>query len=72
VTDVGDLRDLIVDTRNGYVCPVGDIEGLAAATERLLESDAGYNRASSAAREAALERSIPRLTALYREILLQR
>jgi glycosyltransferase involved in cell wall biosynthesis len=71
VTDVGDLRDLIVDTRNGYVCPIGDVRGLAAGAERLLAENGSYEQASRAARESALERSVPRLTTLYRKILLE-
>jgi L-malate glycosyltransferase len=72
VTDVGDLRDLIVDGSNGSIRPVGDIDGLTAAVEAFLSDDRRYDRASKAARQAALERSVPLMTMLYRNILLER
>lgn len=70
VTDVGDLRDLVVDGRNGYVVGAGDVDALARAVERLLSDRQHYQSAASAAREVAIRRSIARLSTLYREILL--
>jgi glycosyltransferase involved in cell wall biosynthesis len=71
VTDVGDLRDLVHDGVNGFVCPAGDVVALAAAVDRLLDDAALYRDASAAARRVALERSIPHLTNLYRELLIE-
>ena len=35
----GIARDLITDDKNGYVVPIGDIENMAAAIERIITSE---------------------------------
>ena len=37
-TDVGDNNHLIIDGENGYLHPVGDVSGIAASLNRLLDS----------------------------------
>ena len=71
VTDVGDLRDLILDGQNGHVCATGDVNRLAGCAERLLADGRTYEQASKNARRAALQRSVPTLTTLYRRILVE-
>jgi glycosyltransferase involved in cell wall biosynthesis len=71
VTDVGELRDLVRDGRNGAVLPVGDVEGMAARIDELLGDEARLAAASAAAREDAVAHSgVARLTEVYRHILL--
>ena len=71
VSDVGELRDLVDDGRNGRLVPVGDIDTFAGAIEDLLADPRRYEQASAAARESVVERaSVPRLTEIYRGILV--
>jgi glycosyltransferase involved in cell wall biosynthesis len=56
VTPVGGMRDLVEDDVNGLVVPVGDVDALRAALERLLGDAALRARLGEAARTTALER----------------
>ena len=38
-TDVGDIRELVKDGKNGYLVPVGDIDRAANAVEKLLSNE---------------------------------
>lgn len=37
-TDVGDNKHLIVDSKNGYIHPIGDSTGIASSISKLLDS----------------------------------
>ena len=54
-TLAGGLPEVVVDGETGYLCPVGDVEGMAAAALRLLSDEDAAARAS--ARPAAAGRS---------------
>lgn len=74
VTPVGGNTDLIVDGECGLVVPVGDVDALAAAMERMHEDPAMRERMGRAARERIATRfrnsdTVDRTLALYREIL---
>ncbi len=55
-TDVGGIREQVVEGRNGYVLPTGDIEGLAARAAALIRDPAGRAAMGAAARDLALDR----------------
>jgi glycosyltransferase involved in cell wall biosynthesis len=52
-SDVGGLRDLVVDGTTGVLVPAGDVAALRAALQRLLRDPAERSRLGSAARERA-------------------
>jgi glycosyltransferase involved in cell wall biosynthesis len=55
-TDVGGLRDLVVDGETGLVVPPRDSDALRAALERLLGDEELRRRLGAAGRERARER----------------
>jgi glycosyltransferase involved in cell wall biosynthesis len=70
----GGLRDLVVDGETGIFVPVGDVEALRAALERLLADSALRRRMGAAGRERILERFtwapvLERLLETYRRAL---
>ncbi|MEP6892162.1 MAG: glycosyltransferase [Gaiellaceae bacterium] len=75
-TDVGGVADVVDDGRSGLLAAAGDVEGIAAALERLGSDRELRERMGAAGRAAVLERySVPRLVHdvdhLYRELLSQ-
>jgi len=63
-SDVGGLRDLVVDGETGLLVPPGDVPALRAALERLLGDPELRRRLGAAGRERARERfSWERVTA---------
>jgi N-acetyl-alpha-D-glucosaminyl L-malate synthase BshA len=53
---VGGLPELISDDLNGYLCPIGDIEGMARKSMEILTDDNLRDRLSNAGRKLALEK----------------
>ncbi len=53
-TDVGAVRDLVIDGATGYLVPPDSPDALAEAIDRLLTDPASSHRLGSAAREHAL------------------
>ncbi|MEL7311216.1 MAG: glycosyltransferase family 4 protein [Pseudomonadota bacterium] len=49
--DVPGSREIIVDGHNGFLCPVGDFEALAAAVQQLIADPQLRERYSKASRE---------------------
>jgi glycosyltransferase involved in cell wall biosynthesis len=71
VSDVGELRDVVHDGRNGHVVPVGEVDEFAAHIGGLLADDAAYAAASTAARDGVVaHQSVDRLSLLYRDVLV--
>jgi glycosyltransferase involved in cell wall biosynthesis len=73
-TDAGDTASLVVDGETGYLRPVDDVEGLAAAVRALLDDPALRARMGAAGRAVAvrdfsLERLAERTCALYDEVV---
>ena len=73
-TDVGGVRDVILDETMGIVVPSGDAAALAAAITELVDDPARRKRMGMEARRSVLARhTFARLTqqiaALYRELL---
>lgn len=72
-SDIGGLPEVNIDGETGFLCPLGDIDCLAAATRRLI-TDADLHRrlAAGALRRAAeafrLERIVPRYEAYYEAV----
>jgi L-malate glycosyltransferase len=54
-TRVGGLPEVVVEGETGYLLPVGDVEGMAAAALRLLEDDALRRSFGEAGRRRAVE-----------------
>lgn len=73
-TDAGGTREQVRDGVNGFVRPVGDLDGLAAATLGLLRDPAAAARLGQSGRRIAVEQfDVPvaaaRLAAIYDEAL---
>ncbi len=73
-TRVGGLPELVEDGVTGALLPVGDVDGMAAKVLALLTDDGAWQRASVAARKAALTKWTPRAAldayeAVYRRVL---
>jgi N-acetyl-alpha-D-glucosaminyl L-malate synthase BshA len=73
-SDVGGIPEVVVDGVSGFLAPVGDVDGMAAATQRLLTDDVLHDRFARAARRLAeehfrLEPAVDRYEALYRNTL---
>ncbi|MBK7863687.1 MAG: N-acetyl-alpha-D-glucosaminyl L-malate synthase BshA [Archangiaceae bacterium] len=70
----GGLPELIDDGVNGWLRPVGDVDGMAGRAVALLTDPDLHTRMSAAARESALQRwqpgpQVDRYEALYRALL---
>ena len=73
-TQVGGLPEVILQGKTGYLLPVGDITGMAAAIHRLLDDPSLHASMRQAARQSAVERfdREPAITAYetcYRRLL---
>lgn len=74
-TDVGGLPEVVVHGETGYLCPVGDVDGMAAAALRLLGDEGLLRSFSLAARRRAVEefdqaRVVDRYREIYRRVAL--
>jgi L-malate glycosyltransferase len=54
-TLAGGLPEVVVDGETGYLCPVGDVEGMTAAVLRLLSDEDLRRRMGEAGRRRAVE-----------------
>jgi glycosyltransferase involved in cell wall biosynthesis len=55
-TDVGGLPEVVREGENGFLLPVGDVDGMAAAAMKLLEDDSMRREFGEAGRRWAVER----------------
>jgi L-malate glycosyltransferase len=74
---VGGLPEVIPDGEVGALCPLGDIEAMAAAAARILGDADLHRRLSRAARRLAesryrIEPAVDRYLAIYRRVLAAR
>lgn len=53
---VGGLPELISDGLNGYLCPIGDIEGMAERSLKILTDDSLSKKLSIAGRQLVLDK----------------
>ncbi len=73
-TTAGGLPEVVQDGRNGFLRPVGDVEGMAEATLRLVTDPDLWKKFSQSARERAItqyptEAVVGRYRALYENVL---
>jgi N-acetyl-alpha-D-glucosaminyl L-malate synthase BshA len=73
-TRVGGVPELITDGEDGFLAPVGDIEGMARRTAQLITDDALHARMAEKARNTAItrfstERIIPQYEEYYAKVL---
>jgi len=73
-SNAGGLPEVIAEGETGYMLPVGDIEGMAAAGVRILCDDGLRKRMSAAGRAVAEGRFsigtvVPMYEALYEQVL---
>jgi glycosyltransferase involved in cell wall biosynthesis len=54
-SQAGGLPEVVVDGETGYLCPVGDVEGMAEAALRLLGDEELRRKMGEAARRRAVE-----------------
>lgn len=70
VTDVGGMRDLVVDGEHGYIVPPGNVEAMSEAMSRLVESPDLRRKMGAAARKrAAIRFSASRMAREYGRLL---
>ena len=72
-SNIGGLPELNLDGETGFLCPLGDIDALTAATRRILTDDALQARMAEAARSRAVtefdqNRIVPRYEAYYEAV----
>lgn len=72
-SNIGGLPELIEDGVSGFLCPLGDIEALTAATRRLLDDEELHDRMSLAAFRRAVDHFdqdiiVPRYEAFYERV----
>jgi L-malate glycosyltransferase len=70
----GGLPEVVTDGETGALCPVGDVEGMAAAAIRLLTDEALWQSVSARAAADArarfsLEEVVAQYEAFYRDVL---
>jgi glycosyltransferase involved in cell wall biosynthesis len=73
-TAVGGVPEVVEDGKNGFLLPVGDVEGMARAALTLLTDNARHTEFRAAARQRAVEHFdtpliVPQYEAHYREVL---
>jgi N-acetyl-alpha-D-glucosaminyl L-malate synthase BshA len=72
---VGGVPEVVPNGRAGWLCEVGDIEGMAGHSVDLLSDAVAWKRASAAARAAAEQfsaaRVVPQYEACYEEVVGQ-
>ena len=73
-TRVGGVPELIVDGENGFLFPVGDVDGMAAGAVRLLQDPLLLARTSANARRTAKDhfcasRIIPLYESYYDRVI---
>ena len=68
-TRVGGLPEVVREGETGFLLPVGDVEGMAAAAARLLDDPDLRSRFAARAREDAIERfTMERIVRRYRDL----
>jgi N-acetyl-alpha-D-glucosaminyl L-malate synthase BshA len=68
-TQAGGLPEVVVDGETGFLCPVGDVDAMAAAALRLLSDEDLRRRFGAASRRRAVEEfSQDAVVRRYREI----
>ncbi|HSP34199.1 MAG TPA: N-acetyl-alpha-D-glucosaminyl L-malate synthase BshA, partial [Thermoanaerobaculia bacterium] len=67
-TNAGGMPEVVDDGINGYLLPVGDVDGMAARAIEILSDDDIGRRMGAAGREAAVEKfDVNRIVPQYRE-----
>jgi len=68
-TRTGGLPEVISDGETGYLCPVGDVDGMAEKAVEILSNDALHESMGRAGRESAIERfHVARVVPTYRDL----
>ena len=72
-TDIGGLPELNVHGETGFLCGLGDVDAMTAATRRILTDDALQARMAEAARSRAVtefdqNRIVPHYEAYYETV----
>lgn len=74
-TNVGDIRDLVEDGRNGYLTDIGDIDGASRAIVKLLNNEGLYQRMSAnafkRAKEFLHECTIEHVSRIWRNVFIE-
>lgn len=73
VSDVGGLRELVVDGETGFLCPVGDVDAFTTRTRELLNDENLSERLAQAGRTRAeedfdIDHVVPRYERYYEQV----
>ncbi|CAN5581968.1 N-acetyl-alpha-D-glucosaminyl L-malate synthase BshA [soil metagenome] len=65
-SDIGGLPELVTEGEVGFLCPLGDLDALTAASRRILVDDDLHQKMGEAARRRAVEEfEIDRIVPMY-------
>jgi L-malate glycosyltransferase len=64
-SDIGGLPELNVEGETGFLCGLGDVEGMTAASRRILTEPGLHERMAAAARQRAVHFKLDRIVPLY-------
>lgn len=72
--NAGGLPEVVADGVQGYLCEVGDVEAMTAATLQILQDEGLHQRMRAAARartvdEFTAEKIVPRYEAVYHDLV---
>lgn len=67
-SNIGGLKEVIIDGKTGFTCPVGDIENMSQKALRILSDDQTLNQFRKAAFERALDFDIDKILPKYEDL----
>ena len=73
-TDIGGLPELNIHGETGFLCPLGDVEAMTAASRQILTNDALHRKMADAALQRAsqtfgIEHIVPLYEAYYQHVM---
>ncbi len=73
-TDIGGLPELNIHGETGFLCPLGDVEAMTAASHQIIANDSLHKKMASAALDRAsqmfdIERIVPQYEAYYQHVM---
>lgn len=75
-TDIGGLPELNIHGETGFLCPLGDVEAMTAASRQILTNEAMHSKMAAASLERAsktfdIDSIVPQYEAYYEQVLAE-